>query len=134
MSNTSRLFRYGIRDSSSNAVSNFYVRADTESLTLGAGAIQNLEGAAIAATRTFNIVIASKGGPKSKVSFARSVTVRMLASVGGLSVGSLVTVPVFRSDRWVGYSPGLVTVYRGVSCVVVSTMDGSPVVGGRRIS
>lgn len=133
MSNAARLYRYQARTSDGSAIRNIRVRADTSAATLTLGGQSNAEPASGGGSNNLLVVIQGRGGPKSKISHARTVTVRMTQAGGGLSIGSTVIVPVFQVARWEGYSVGQVGTIAGFACVCTVKTDGSPTTAGRSV-
>lgn len=130
MPNTSRLWRYQISSSDNSLVRNVLVRADTSANTLILASVTNSEPAALNANQTFNIVLQGRGGAKSKISYARTVTVVMTAAAAPLTVGSRAIIPVFRRDRFASYSVGQTGTYLGGACQCIGKSDGVPSASG----
>lgn len=126
MSNATKLFEYQVRATDRTTIRNIMVRADTSASTLILAGLSNQEATDLTSPNTFSIVIEGRGGPKSKKSHARTVTVIMTAAGAGLSVGSRVVVPVFRISRWASYVEGQTGTYAGVGCRYLSKMEGLP--------
>ena len=133
MPNATRLFRYSVVTTDGNTTRNMRVRADVSAITLVLGSSSNTEPNVLASNLTFEVILQGRGGPKTKISYARSVTIRMAAAAPPLSVGSLVVVPIFRRDAWNPMRVGQAGTYMGAACVCVAKKDGSPDVRGREL-
>lgn len=130
MPNESRLWRYEVSASNRAFRRHVFVRADISASSLASAAVVNTEPVAIAAQNTLRIVLQGRGGPKAKISHARSVTVVMTEASPPLSIGSRAVIPIFREDRFGQFQVGEVASYLGVLCRIVDKADGSPDVNG----
>ena len=131
MSNSSRLFRYRLAAGDGSSLRVFFTRADVNSATLILNGVTNAEPAVVALSGQYRVIIPSRGGNKTKVAYARSVTIKMLAAGGGLSIGSRVIVPVFQFTIWTQYRRDQVGTYNGISCICTDINPGSPQNNGR---
>jgi hypothetical protein len=129
--NSSRLYRYNIFASDGTTAKQVLVRADVSASTLILAGQANAEPSTTSAPNRLRLIIQGRGGPKAKVSYARSVAIVMTGSVAPLSVGSRVIVPVFQVGRFNSYAIGATGTYLGAACQCIAKTDGIPDVRGR---
>jgi len=132
MSNSSRIYRYRVMSSNGSTEQTVFVRGDVDASSLVLNGRTNAEPASQALDRTTRIILQGRGGPKSKISHARSVTVIVSSVSGGGATGRRVVVPVFSMSNWRAYRVGQVGTIGGLTCECVAVEDGLPNVFGRR--
>jgi len=132
MSGPRSIFRYHVRALDGVTLYVVYVEADADAAGLVLGGVTNTQAPTATSNRVLEAEIPMLSGRRGRKCRARAVQIEYTASSGPVVAGASAWVPVFRNATFASYVVGQTGTHRGVACVLLRKLDGSPTVRGKR--